>query len=127
MNSINYESKLHLEMITKWYKQWDMPIDDIIMLPPTGLIIPDVCAVFIYKTNSLICLIENLICNQECDLETRQQGLSIITNDILDMAKDCGFKKIISLVSNPKVIERITKLSYTISEEKFHIMIRSFK
>lgn len=127
MKSVLYDPIQHKEMLISWYEQWSMPCDELDMLPDSGLIIPKVCAVFLYKTNSSVCMIESLICNKDCNEEDRKAGLDVICNDILDLAKDCGFKKIISLVNNPKVIERISKLDYTISKDKFHIMIRSFK
>lgn len=127
MISISYNKDLHEEMLITWYKQWDICYEDINILPDTGLIIPNVCAVFLYKTNSLVCMIENLICNKDCNISDRQNGLDIISKEIIEMAKNCGFTKIISLVSNPSVINRCLDQKYTISEDKFHIMIRSFK
>ena len=73
-----------------------------------------------------MCMVENLICNKDCDEKTRQTGLDIIFKDMFQLVKDSGFKKVISLVSNPNIIQRCLGLNYTISNSTYYVMIRSF-
>ncbi len=125
MKSIPYDPAIHLDMIKLWHEQWGHSLDIVESLPDSGLIIPNVCACFLYKTNSNMCMVENLISNKDCDEETRQIGLDIIFKDMLQLVKDNGFKKVLSLVNNPNVIKRCLDIEYTISNSKYHVMIRS--
>lgn len=127
MKIIPYESSKHEAMLIKWYNQWNISSDNINILSDCGLIIEDVCAVFLYKTNSSLCLIENLICNKDLTKQIHDQGLDLMCDAILQLAKQSGFKQVISLVScNPKLAERMIKLGYTISGGKVNIMMRKF-
>ncbi len=125
MNVIDFDSIKHMDMLLTWYSQWGIPVKSMSRLSDTGLIIENVCALWLYKTNSSVCIIENLICNRELSMADRDKGLDLIFNQIIQLAKDLGFKESFSLVKNEKVIDRVIEKNCRQSSTPYFLMTRS--
>lgn len=62
-----YIEQSDYEMLVDWWKFWKFPAPPIEMLPDSGVIVNkngvDICAGFIYFTNSKTCWIEFIVSN----------------------------------------------------------------
>lgn len=76
------------------------------LFPAMGLIVDDIAAVFIYRTDSKVCFIENMVSNREACPVEKDRALDVLLKDAFSMAKDLGFKVAYATTNNPKVISR---------------------
>lgn len=97
------------EEIESWGKQWDTRYIKS-QLPPTGLIVPGLCAYFMYETNSSVCFLENLISNRSADKELVAKALEEIVPALFKMAKDKGYTVAYACTDNPEVIKRALRV-----------------
>lgn len=97
--------------ICKWWQYWKFPIVDINNLPDTGFVIGDkhgdVCAAWIYKTDSPICWAEWFISNPQAKGIRRQKGMDKLLNVVMDHAKVYGFKYIYTSVKHVGLAKRL--------------------
>jgi hypothetical protein len=102
-----------------------MPLENLDMLPPTGLIIPGIAAVLVYETNSKTCIVECMICNKDRDKQVREEALDELVAVLLHMMKEKGFKYITSNSTNPKVVALAKKHGFIINEKPCFAFTRS--
>lgn len=121
-----YQPELHQEQLISWYNQWNIPLECIELLPTTGLIVENVCALFWYETNSKVCFIENMICNKEAEETSRILGLNMVCKAVEEQMKQHGCKRIISFSQNPKVLQRAMNFECQVSPNPFYVLYRSF-
>jgi hypothetical protein len=119
-------------ILVGWWKgwRWTPPAKD--MLPQDGaggLIVSidkvDVCAGFIYFTNSKTVWIEYIVSNPEFkDRDSRVIALDTLIYTLTDIAKDKGYKfAYTSLKSNP-LIERYEACGYQLGSSGCQEMIK---
>jgi uncharacterized protein YihD (DUF1040 family) len=79
------------EEIQRWAKLYDTTYsaDN---FPETGFIVDNLAAYFLYKTDSAVCFLENLISNKEADHYEKDKAINLIVEEILKEAKEQGFK-----------------------------------
>lgn len=124
MEVVEYQPEKHNDMLLTWYNQWGLSPHSIELLPGTGLIIENVCALFLYRTNSLLCLVEGFISNREAEDTVRAQGLDLISSKMDEWIKELGFKQIMTFSNNPKVIERAKSMNFDVSKEQYNVLYR---
>ena len=78
------------------------------ILPENGFIIPGIGAVWIYKTDSDICFIEELYSNPKA--ESKREHIDQLIMVAIEAAKEMGFKFIQSVTSHPSIIKRAVLL-----------------
>lgn len=76
------------------------------LLPPTGFIVDNVAAYFLYSTPSRVCFLENMIANPDSDPAERSEALSMIVDAILSEAKERGFQVAYACTNIPAVVQR---------------------
>jgi hypothetical protein len=98
------------------------------MLPETGAVISidgkDVCAGFIYLSNSKTCWLEWLIADPTSDKETRSEGLDACISFLLNLASMHGAKYVIMSVMHPKLLPRLEKHGFIKTDENMTNMVR---
>lgn len=92
------------EEVMTWFDKRDMKRIHEKVLSSVGYIIPNVCAVWIYGTDSDFCYLENLISNP--DIEGKSKSIDILINTCVKAAELLGYKFIISVTEHPGVIVR---------------------
>lgn len=95
--------KEDIAMVNEWEKAWDLNPSALDHYPETGFIIENLCAGFLYKTDSSICFIDGYISNPKSDKMERKVALYAMTKKILDTAKDMGFKNCVAYTQNYSV------------------------
>ncbi len=78
-------------------------------LPEIGFIVENIACGFLYKTDSSVALIENLIANPEESRENRDEALDIVVSSILDEAKKLGYRSITGITRLEPVLKRAFK------------------
>lgn len=93
-------------MVNSWYMaHGDQPIT-LDSLPQTGLIEPGIAAGFLYKTDSNIAWLEGFVTNPEAPPSARNEALDNIANALMVSAKALGFRQVIAMVENPRMMLR---------------------
>lgn len=124
MKVVRFDKQKHFNMITEWYinrKQNMLPLE---YLPETGFIVPNICAGFLYKTDSKLALIENYISCPKSDKETRSNALDLVTKSLIDEAKKYDFNVIMALTKLDSVRKRAEKSGFQTVDNDFSILVR---
>lgn len=98
--------------LVDWWKQFRFPPVAQEMLPNNGLggiIVSkdgiDICAGFLYTTNSKLAWIEFIVSNFEYKSPDRKDAIKHLINDLCAIAKDLGFKAVFTSVKNQSLIK----------------------
>lgn len=113
-----FDKERDYKTVAHWwanYKGWGavVPIE---FLPEHGYIVDDVCAGFLYKTDSKFALLEWVIANPESDATTRSEALDQLIPAILREAKALGFGAVYSSTKHSKLIDRYIKHGFHIGD-----------
>jgi poly-gamma-glutamate capsule biosynthesis protein CapA/YwtB (metallophosphatase superfamily) len=98
--------KEDIQTVNEWEKAWGLNPSALDHYPETGFIVEEVCAGFLYKTDSSICFIDGYISNPKTEKEIRKKALDLVTEEIFKAGKEMGFKTCIAYTENPAVRSR---------------------
>ena len=74
--------------------------------PETGFIVDGVAAYFLYKTNSSVCFLENLISNRMASKNDRDHAIELVIKEALKTATELGFEIAYATTDVPQVVMR---------------------
>lgn len=97
-----------------WWVSHKWNIMPLVTLPKTGLIIEDVCACFLYTTDSDVMALAFPISNPKKTDEERSEGLDLLLHDAKTLAKERGARLLVTKASNKSLIERYKQLDFKI-------------
>lgn len=119
-----YDPLKHKNQLIRWNREWkwNYPID---LLPETGVIIEDICAIFLYETNSNLCFVESFICNPTVPVEERDDALDKVVDVLLHLAKEKGFTHIMGYTKHKKVSERAERHGFLVGTDNYKAFYRS--
>ena len=105
VSSTDYHNSL-----VKWWKFWRFPAPNLDMLPESGIIVSkdgvDICAGYLYFTNSKIAWLEYVVSNNEVrDRELRKEAICHLINTLSYIGKESGFKYIYASIKHQALIE----------------------
>ena len=102
--------------VKKWWKAWGWTPFLKVLLPPTGIMISyegkDICAGWIYKTDTPICWFENIISDKGADRKIRDKALDVLLDSMNGTAKNLGFHAAMTSVSSSSLIKRLGEHGY---------------
>ena len=82
------------KVLLKWWKDWGWEAPPKDFLPETGIIVSkngvDICAGFIYLTNSKVALTEFVVSNKEYREKDRGKALDFLLDCLLALAEQNG-------------------------------------
>ncbi len=79
----------------------------------------DVCAGFLYSTNSSLCWLEFVVSNPRVrDKKVRQECLSLLIEDICLKAKENGYGAVFSSLKNENLINKYKEVGFLSSNSK---------
>ncbi len=100
------------QVLTEWWKDWDwQPVPEV-FLSPTGLMVYndiDICAGWIYKTDTPICWIENVISNKNAK---DRDAVTFLLQALEAKARTMGFKVAMTSVKNKSLIRKMENIGY---------------
>jgi hypothetical protein len=122
------------DKLKEWWNFWRFPAPDICALPKydnettTGIMVSkdgvDVCAGFLYETNSAICWVEFIVSNPYVSKEDRGECLDELIQKFTIEAQSLGFGVIFSSIKHPSLLKRYVKAGYTIGTTNTNELIK---
>lgn len=110
-------NKRDLITIGEWYRKRGI-VFDTSFLPPFGLIADGICAGFLYRTDSPVAVVGNLVSDPDGDRETRSQALDLLIEMLYSRARFEGFKRVTAASNLNSVKKRLVSLGFTPGDEK---------
>ena len=99
--------------LVDWWESWNWvpPTRDMLPENGTGGIVVskdgvDICAGFIYFTNSKMAWLEFIVSNKEYRQSDRKDAIEFLINTLSLVAKDKGFNYIYASIKNTSLIDR---------------------
>lgn len=117
--------------LTKWWEswKWDAPLRE--MLPDNGcggIVVSkdgvDICAGFLYFTNSSMAWLEYIVSNKEYRDSDRSEAIELLINVLSGLAKDKGFKYIYASIKSQPLVAKYKKCGFLQGDSNCTEMIK---
>lgn len=112
------------EIVSQWWGQWGWPAIPLEFLPPNGLVIDGVCAVWVYLTDTPIAWIEHYISDKAASKADRDEGLNLLIDAATERAKEKGALVAMSSVRHNGLSKRLSDKGFVKSDENMTTYIR---
>lgn len=124
MKAVRYKPHLHFKSICEWAEARGMnPVQEALM-PEIGRIVEGHAAIFLFRTDSGLCYVENLITNPDVTIDVALKAMDLCMDAIMEDAKDEGFKAIRFSTFIPGVLEHGKKRGFQIHPRAHKIMTK---
>lgn len=104
-------------VLKEWWKAHEWTPVNPEMLPKTGYIIDDLCAGFLYTTDSCVGLIEWIVSNPKADKINKNIALDLLISEISREAKSRGMKILHTTTAHAALIERYKRNDFSRFEQ----------
>lgn len=121
MTPIRYVREQHFEQVREWLRNWN---EDIVPrgLPENGFIIPGKAAGFLYRTDSSVAWIENLVAAPGLDRQERNLAVDAIVAAVVERARELGFEVLMGYTSLEAVLNRAERFGFMHVASGFHVI-----
>jgi hypothetical protein len=103
-------------IVESWWKDWGWPPVHQSSLSETGVIVSngglDIAAVWLYKTDSDMALIEWFIANKKAPRELRKGCIEGLSDEVARLAKEFGYLTMTCCISNPSLINKLESTGF---------------
>lgn len=117
-------------LLVKWWTDWGWVAPPKDFLPENGtggLMVHkdgrDICAGFIYTTNSKVALTEFVVSDKEYKESDRGEAIQFLIDCIIVMIKDMGFKYGHVILKNKSLLKKYKESGYIVSDDNVIEMI----
>lgn len=117
-------------LLVKWWESWGWPAPPRDFLPENGtggLMVHkdgvDICAGFIYTTNSKVALTEFVISDRDYKDDDRGEAIQFLIDCILVMVQDMGYKYAHVILKNKSLLNKYKTSGYIVSDDNVIEMI----
>jgi len=124
MQIMKFDKDKHYDTICSWWEKHQWPKIPLTMLPQTGYIVDDLCAGFLYQTDSNIAWLEFIISNPESTKDDRSKALDILIDRLSEDARGMGFTMIFSSINHSNLINKYEKNGFNIADKNMTNMVR---
>lgn len=128
MKSRDYTDADH-RMVAAWWEMqgWSVIPQD--ALPKTGVIVESddktgICAGFLYKTDSNVCLLEFIVANPLSDTMERGQALDLLIEELVERAKQMEFVTVFTMATNARLIDRYQSHKFQVTDRGMTHFVR---
>jgi hypothetical protein len=107
------------EMVSAWWKAWKWPVLPLDALPKTGVIIStqtDVCAGWLYQSDSSIAWIEFIISNPNYREPDRSLCLDTLIGTLLTLAREAGYQNVFTSTNAASLIKRHERNGFRVTD-----------
>lgn len=111
--------------LEKWWKSYSWPCIAPEYLPTTGLIIDDLCAGFLYKTDSSVAILEWIVGNREADRGARAQAIREVVQGLKEIAHRAGYTKVFTSAVHPNLISAYKELGFQPTDSNVQMFMYS--
>ena len=126
MSVEKWDPDIHLPLVCKWLSGWGLEhIVDPDMYPPTGFVVDDCAAGFIYSTNApSVAYIDNLITDSSANPRIRYSAIGRLTQALLQMADDMGIRLIMGTSNIRGVIRICEARGFKVYDKGYELIAR---
>lgn len=124
MEALHFDKKSHLSEIESWAACWDMLLPSSEFLPKIGRIVPGICALFLYQTDSCFGLLESLISNPQSDLSYRSQAIDLCVSALEKDAQSLGYRFLMCSTHVSAVADRALSLGYRVEPHNYKMITK---
>lgn len=118
--------------LVKWWKDWEWTAPPKSSLPDDGLgglmvykDDVDICAGFLYQTNSKTAWLEFIVSNKEYRGKDRKEALELLINVLSIKAKELGYTTIYTSLTHNGLIKRYENCGFLMGSQKCTEMIKT--
>jgi hypothetical protein len=121
MKPIRYVREEHFELVRGWLRSREQ---DIVprALPENGFIVPGKAAGFLYRTDSSVAWIENIVAAPGLSREERNEAVDAVVAAIIERAKELGFELLVGYTLLDVVVKRAERFGFTHVDGGFHLV-----
>lgn len=121
------------DTLVKWWNEWGWaasPPKSMLPEGGTGGIMVskgdiDICAGFIFFTNSKTAWVEYIISNSKYKDSDRSKAIEFLINGLTMIAKDNGYKHIFTSLNNENLIKKYIKCGYIAADKGCTQMVKN--
>lgn len=129
MKTVNYNHDKHYEIISTWWTAWKWDIIPTVALPENGIVIYSdcgipLCAGFIYKTDSCIAWIENIISNKSAPKDKRGGAVDFLIKALCERAKELGFTVAMTSICHTGLMDKMISNNFQKTDLNMTNMLR---
>ena len=117
--------------LVDWWKSWGWEVIPKDFLPENGtggLMVSkgdvDICAGFIYLTNSKVALTEFVVSNKEYKEKDRSDAIQLLIDGIVMLAEERGYKYAHVILKNKSLLNKYKKSGYLVSDDNVTEMLK---
>tara|TARA_B100000085_G_scaffold277280_1_gene297489 strand:- start:682 stop:1092 length:411 start_codon:yes stop_codon:yes gene_type:complete len=117
--------------LVEWWKAWGwepIPRDFLPEDATSGLMVTkgdqNICAGFLYLTNSKVALTEFIVSNKQYKEKDRKEAIELLIDCILELADTNGYKYAHVILKNESLLNKYLNAGYRLSDRKVTEMIK---
>lgn len=118
-------------VLVPWWESWDWTAPNKDMLPENGnggVMVSkdgvDICAGFLYFTNSKTAWVEYIVSNKSYKEGDRSDAIELLINVLCSLAKEKGFNYIYTSVKNKSLMSKYSNCGFIKGDENCQEMIK---
>lgn len=126
MKPIPYVREQHFEQVRDWLRFWK---EEMVprALPENGFVVPGKAAGFLYRTDSSIALIENLVAAPGLSREERSEAVDAVVTAVIERANELGFEMLVGYTVLDVVVKRAQRFGFRHVAQGFHVIALTLK
>lgn len=121
--AVPFEKSKNLELIEKWFRDWEQTPPPWDLVPPTGVLIyyrgAPVCCGFLCKTDTKLAIHSNYISDKSCDKKIRSECINALALKLDELAVTLGFRMICVSTAMKSMADRFKNMGYETTHENF--------
>lgn len=99
-----YSSDKHRNKISRWLAERNIECPDNQDFCDFGLVVDDLVAGFLYKTNSKLCYLDDFVSDPDGDPTAKSEAWQKLISALEEEAKSSGYKYITASVNHPNLL-----------------------
>lgn len=119
------------DTLVKWWESWGWTAPSRDMLPENGtggVMVSkegiDICAGFVYFTNSTMAWVEYVVSNKDYRMSDRAEAIELLITTLSVIARDNGYKFVYASVKNKPLIHKYERCGFKIGDHDCQEMIK---
>jgi hypothetical protein len=124
MEAVKYEPKLHFSQICEWAKKRGLSPLPSSGFPKTGRIVVNKCALFLYKTDSDVGFVENMISSPDSEKSEIPEALDLCFAGLDLDAKEMGVRFLFGSSFIPAVADHAKRNGYIVKPESYRLLAK---
>lgn len=131
MLEVRQLSKEDYQKLIEWWKKEDfepvpqrkLPLNGVggVMVYKDNV---DICAGFLYTTNSTIAWLEFVVADKDYRQSDRREAIRLLISKLTDIAKDLNFDTVFTVVQNPFLLNHFKHSGFTSDKNKSTEMVK---